>query len=519
MYRVLLVDDDMIVRMFLKDMLRWEDFGFEITGSARDGEEALELTQSLSPDLILTDISMPRLDGIELTRRLRTAGYDGAIVALSCHDDFSFVKSAMQYGADDYILKNHLSEDTLATTLRAMCSKIEQRRADSSQQEKLQSLAQVGRQSIRREFLRQILSGPIEESALRDLITQAGLHGIYRRCAVMLFQSLDADDGQQQAFAAFCDQQAQTQQAEQISLTHGVCAVLVDLTAVPSTAVTSERLTTLHHAASHFAKNYLDVQLVCTQSGVCTGVCALAQALRQAYDLLQHGFYAAGFYIYGETTALHDTLPPQAAAFAQALPERLRHNDAQALAQAWEDSLSACAQVQVRPGVLLDWLTQCDRTAGVHREQVYYASLHMFSQYAACGADYERRRQEIQRAALPDQLNPSIRQAAEYIQAHCTESIGLGHAARHAGLAPTYFSTLFKKELGIGFAEYLLTERLQRVCQQLEQSGDTIRAISERTGFPDYQYFCKTFKKRIGVTPAAYRRGARTSSKEKHTDA
>ncbi|MBP3312495.1 MAG: response regulator, partial [Butyricicoccus sp.] len=69
MYQVLLVDDDLIVRMFLKDVLAWEKFGFEVMGDARDGEEALELAQKYQPDLILTDISMPRMNGVELIRR------------------------------------------------------------------------------------------------------------------------------------------------------------------------------------------------------------------------------------------------------------------------------------------------------------------------------------------------------------------------------------------------------------------------------------------------------------------
>ena len=83
MYRVLLVDDDMIVRMFLKDVVRWEQYGFSVCGAARDGEEALALCEAHSPDLILTDVSMPQMDGIELIRRLRHNGYDGVIIVLS----------------------------------------------------------------------------------------------------------------------------------------------------------------------------------------------------------------------------------------------------------------------------------------------------------------------------------------------------------------------------------------------------------------------------------------------------
>ena len=108
MHRVLIVDDDMIVRMYLRDIIRWESYGFTVIGLARDGEEALEIVHREQPDVILTDISMPRMNGIELIAHLRRENYDGVIDVLSCHDDFELVKSAMQRGADDYLLKNYL---------------------------------------------------------------------------------------------------------------------------------------------------------------------------------------------------------------------------------------------------------------------------------------------------------------------------------------------------------------------------------------------------------------------------
>lgn len=105
MYRTPIVDDDMIVRMYLKDVIHWEDHGFTIVGIARDGKEALEIVKESDTDLILTDISMPRMNGIQLIQQLRRDKYDGVINVLSCHDDFEFVKSALQEGADDYLLK------------------------------------------------------------------------------------------------------------------------------------------------------------------------------------------------------------------------------------------------------------------------------------------------------------------------------------------------------------------------------------------------------------------------------
>ena len=85
--------------------------------------------------------------------------------------------------------------------------------------------------------------------------------------------------------------------------------------------------------------------------------------------------------------------------------------------------------------------------------------------------------------------------------------IGLNDAARYIGLTPQYVSTLFKKEMGVGFSEYVSSMRLQKVCQQLKETDLTVTQISKEAGFPDYQYFCKIFKKRYGCSPSAYRIG------------
>lgn len=497
----------MIVRMFLKDIVRWGDYGFEIVGAARNGEEALQQAKDLLPDLILTDVSMPQMDGVELTRQLRESGYDGAIIMLSCHEDFSLVKNAIQYGADEYLLKNHLSEETIGEMIQTVRSKVEERRANVSQREELRSLAQVGRQSIRREFLQKILSGSKED--WDDLIAEGGLEGKYRRCAVLMFQPVDADERQQSAFAEFCDQQAQSRQMEGVPVTRKVYAVLADLTAVSSDRSSAELLRAMHHTVQHFAEQYLDLALVSTQSAVHSGTDALIQALRQAYALLQYGFYAPGLYAAGALPEMSECLPPEAERFCGQFPDLIHQETAEGLAQAFDAALKAIAAAQVRPGIVLGWLRKCDQSASVLRDERFYASLTSLEQYHACVRLYELRRQSVQAAALPKGLSPTAQQAVSYIRAHCTESIGLGHVARHVGLTSTYFSTLFKKELGVGFSDYLLTERLNRICDQLMNSQETISAISKRNGFPDYQHFCKTFKKRIGVTPAAYRRGER----------
>lgn len=113
----MLVDDDFLVRTFLSRLTNWNAHGYSVVGAAQDGEQALEMTQEYQPDIIITDISMPVMDGITLIRRLKKENNPAKIVVLSCHDDFEYVREAMKLGADEYVLKNLLTEQSMLKLL------------------------------------------------------------------------------------------------------------------------------------------------------------------------------------------------------------------------------------------------------------------------------------------------------------------------------------------------------------------------------------------------------------------
>lgn len=117
MYRTLVADDDFLVRSYLKTLDSWEKAGYEIVDDAEDGEEAYGFLQKEKIDVLVTDLTMPVMDGIELIRKIREENRDIYIIVLSCHDDFEYVKEAMRLGADEYVLKNSLSRIVIYDTL------------------------------------------------------------------------------------------------------------------------------------------------------------------------------------------------------------------------------------------------------------------------------------------------------------------------------------------------------------------------------------------------------------------
>ena len=123
MYSILIIDDEPIVKIALRSILPWEEHGFSICGTASNGLEAMSLIEKHQPDVIITDLKMPEMDGLELIRTLKEKNYPGEILVLSNYEDFDSVRSALLLGAADYLLKIKISPDTLLACLNKTTEK------------------------------------------------------------------------------------------------------------------------------------------------------------------------------------------------------------------------------------------------------------------------------------------------------------------------------------------------------------------------------------------------------------
>lgn len=117
MYRVLIADDDATMRIGLRTMLNWEQHGYHIVAEAEDGRQALMLYRTTQPDIVITDMKMPEMDGVTLIKNLSQEESVPVILALSGYDDYKLVREAMKCGAIDYLLKLELTPSLLLSVL------------------------------------------------------------------------------------------------------------------------------------------------------------------------------------------------------------------------------------------------------------------------------------------------------------------------------------------------------------------------------------------------------------------
>ena len=153
MIKVFLVEDEKIIRKSIKNNVKWEENGFEFAGEAPDGEMALPMIEKLHPDIVITDIKMPFMDGLTLARLAKKEIPGLKVVILSGYDDFNYAKQAIGIGVEDYLLKP-ITKNALIERLSEIRSRYEHEKTQKEYYEKFQREMQAYEKNSSRDFLR-----------------------------------------------------------------------------------------------------------------------------------------------------------------------------------------------------------------------------------------------------------------------------------------------------------------------------------------------------------------------------
>ena len=497
MYKVIIADDDFLVRTYLKQMIDWKANGFTIVGDAKNGREALRLIEQEKPALIITDICMPVLDGIGLIRELRARKLPGHILVLSGHDDFAYVHEAMKLGIDDYLLKDDLTPENILHFLQEHLQGEEEGQELPVSQEEL---AAIGKAKLQEDFFAAFCQGSLTEAELPLAAKRAGLPEAFSFAAACQLtlrgwqarrkQFTDEDLASfQQAFHEMCQTFLAHQQPEVFGQSFPVQAeagrwgLLLFFPHAVSQAAILQRLQALCQKLSVLTKRYFDLPLVLVLSAPQANLFALQEAWQVMAACAEALFYVEpGIYRVEDLPALQQTASFAADAAdlpAEALCEQLaktpltRQARITVLRQRFADGDAAKLPVLTDAEALPDFLTAL--------------------------------RAAIEAVQSARQLHPSVRQALAILEARYRENLTQAEVAAAVHLNPAYFSTLFKKNMGKGFREYLAELRITAVKKHLRSSTERIKDIAAAEGFDDYPYFCRLFKSLVGQTPQEYR--------------
>lgn len=172
MYKVLIADDDGIIREDIRSLIEWERIGFQVCAEANNGEEAMAWIAEHDVDLVLTDMYMPRMDGVELIRQLKGLRPEIKFLVMSNYDDFDYVKDAMKYGASDYVLKYKLDGTLLSSLILHLRGELERERKEWLDRDRLLQMSERGRDSLTVRFWLDLLEGRHTEASMAETARQ-----------------------------------------------------------------------------------------------------------------------------------------------------------------------------------------------------------------------------------------------------------------------------------------------------------------------------------------------------------
>ena len=158
LYKVFFVEDEIVTREGIRDNVDWKAHGFEFCGEASDGELALPLLQTVKPDVLITDIRMPFMDGLQLSQIVRDRMPTTKIIILSGHDEFEYAQKAIKLGVSEYLLKP-VSVQDLHNVLRKVASELEQERGEQQALQRLRDQVEENRATLRERFLLRLVTG------------------------------------------------------------------------------------------------------------------------------------------------------------------------------------------------------------------------------------------------------------------------------------------------------------------------------------------------------------------------
>ena len=523
-YRVLLVDDEEDIRVGISRKMDWEGLGFSLVGEAENGQDALELAETLQPDVVLTDIKMPFMDGLELCRILTERLPASKFVVFSGFDDFEYAKQAIQMNVSEYILKP-INAPELTAVLERIHGQLDRERTERRDAEQLRQRYEESLPLLRNLFLSRLLDGHVPRERMAEL---AQRYDVELGGGDLVAALLHVGAADQSELTALLVQQLLE---EHLHPAGCVCrpfpynesvALVVSL---ESGGAVYELIAQLNRVCA-LAESYLHLTLT---AGVGAPVPAPEDLPRSA-DGARSALEYRGMVGRGQAIYIGDLEPDGGARLMftesdeQELTSALKlggDEELRAVLDRLTDKLRPSglspAQWQLFFLELLTCLLKVAREADLDTESVFgagFTGLMKATDFDSPEALEEwcldkclRIRTQL-RNRRTDSAGRAVERAKDFIHAHYGEStLSVEALCEHLHLSPAYFSTLFKRETGMSFTAYVTVVRMEAAAAALRNTEDKTYLIARRCVYEDPNYFSYVFKSHFGMSPTKFRSG------------
>ena len=543
MLKIFLAEDEVIVRETIKRMIPWEELGFELVGEAADGEMALPLLIRQKPDLLITDIKMPFMDGLTLAKLAKKELPELKIVILSGYDDFNYAKQAISIGVEEYLLKP-ITKNALIERLSEIRSRYEHEKTQKEYYEKFQREMQVYEKNSNRDFFEALVCGSMDMMEVYKKAEKLGLDIVAEAYNILIFTMNSEEDfsGQKEGYSEW---EAESLEMLEDFFSDNTSAMLFRCNIFSYGVLIKGQKETIDEntrSCIDEIKKILDRKEQKRQWFVAVGesVERLSQ-LQKSYHSASRAFSQR--YLYGENILYYDEMELMEHRSGQADTNDnayLKNVDVNALNPAILQKFLSNGLQEETENFVKDYfyaIGQEPMESLVFRNYVILnVRFSVLSFLKSLGCDTEEMEPEnteeilaesgkniesaityakkmiSQAITIRDQnsgnKNRSIlKTAVDFIDEHSMdEDISLNTAANVANVSSNHFSALFSQNMGQTFIEYLTTLRMNKAKELLRCTGMRSSEIAGEVGYKDAHYFSYLFKKTQGMTPSEYRK-------------
>lgn len=525
-YKVMLVDDEDEVRQAIERRVNWEEIGFEVVASAENGEEALEKAEKFQPDVVMSDIHMPFMDGLTFCKKLKNILPGTKIIIFSGYDEFEYAKEAIRLEAEEYILKPIDAEE-----LKKVFLKIKGRLDEEfDRRRNIETLEKYYKESLpilREQLLIGILEGRFNEAAIANYINEYGLNLNSAFYAVSIIEP--------------------GKSASDSNMTSQIIAVSLK-------QIVDEQF---KKAMGHFSINYLGRVIVIGELKKTDEYAKFVEINDQICKLSSKVLGVPVFAGIGKVVGFLKDTSVSFMEAEDALSYRIILDENQAiLIQDVEPGFSKYVEFgendisellkNIKIGTREELSTTIDliinklkkSTSTIHHIQLYFMEIYVGIMRLA--RSYELSDEQLNeldrdiyaetrklnsidelkewlsniclqlrgyiRKERQDSTKLLVEKAKEYIgENYANSELSLDIVCSYLSVSPTYFSSLFKKDTGVSFVTYITNIRMEQAVHLLESTTEKSYIIAGMVGYDDPNYFSYVFKKAYGISPSKYR--------------
>ncbi len=538
MLKVLIVDDDILTRMNIKMMIEWDRKGFEICGEAINGQNGIEMLELHNPDIVLTDMRMPVMDGVGLIEWINQHKPQIQVIALSGYDDFDYVKDSMKLGAIDYLIKHKLTSELLLSVLELAKGRIIKMQEAIEEKHQIENQLQLAQGHLCQQFLRDLLNGEITEP-LEIMHGINNLHlnlGMLNNIVVVLeiddysflkdkFSELELKKRITDVFMEIVQQILnETKQAYIVHVEQGKFALIFSFGKAYSMLYVYNQMYQIIDRIKRSIKRYLNLTACFGVSPVCPTLQKINQYYNKANLLLDEKFYKGKDQLFMEDSdkIIKNEFMTLTTEQEKTIILCLKTFDEETLKKTLDEIFNWVIEQRVNPNsthmIVAEIINVASRVAtqfNIKMDDIFSANDVPYNKMQKYDTiiDVKNWITEIYLKLLLlmkqntfHNLNYSeyTQKAIDFIHKNYHRDMSLEDTARHINVSSSYLSRIFKEECKVSYIKYVNQLRVEKAKLLIENGDVRLKDIVQQVGFQNYNYFFKVFKESTNMTPLEY---------------